>query len=93
VRELSEEDIKSDGYVVHTLLAALWCLITTETYRACVLRAVNLGEDTDTTAAVAGGLAGIYYGLSGIPADWLAALAKREEIEALCGAYRPNIGA
>ena len=47
-------------------------LLTTDNYRDCVLKAVNLGSDTDTTAAVAGGLAGIMYGLEGIPAEWLS---------------------
>lgn len=42
------------GYVLHTLQASLWCLLTTASYESCVLKAVNLGEDTDTTAAVAG---------------------------------------
>lgn len=54
--------IKSSGYVVDTLEAAIWCLLNTDSYKYCVLKAVNLGEDTDTVAAVAGGLAGILYG-------------------------------
>ena len=78
------EGIKSGGYVVHTLEAAIWCLLTTDSYRACVLKAVNLGEDTDTVAAVAGGLAGALYGYEAIPAQWLAQLKKREEIDAMC---------
>jgi ADP-ribosyl-[dinitrogen reductase] hydrolase len=76
----TEDEIKSSGYVVHTLEAALWCLLTHDTYAATVLAAVNLGEDTDTTAAVAGGLAGLVYGEAGIPADWLAGLARRDDI-------------
>ena len=59
--------VGSSGYVVDTFVAAMWCLLTTDNYRDCVLKAVNLGSDTDTTAAVAGGLAGIMYGLEGIP--------------------------
>lgn len=81
---LPEEAIKSSGYVVDTLQAALWCLITTHSYRECVLKAVNLGSDTDTVAAVAGGLAGIIYGSESIPEDWLRVLAKKEEIVRLC---------
>ena len=50
------------GKVVDSMMASVWCLITTKSYRECVLAAVNLGEDTDTTAAIAGGLAGLYYG-------------------------------
>lgn len=81
---LPEESIKSSGYVVDTLQAALWCLLTTGSYRECMLKAVNLGSDTDTVAAVAGGLAGILYGTESIPKDWLDALAKKEEIVRLC---------
>ena len=80
----SRGSIRSGGYVVDTLEAALWCLLTTESYRGCVLKAVNLGEDTDTVAAVAGGLAGALYGMEGIPQEWLDALLRREDIEELC---------
>ena len=55
-------EIESDGFVLHTLEAVLWCLCTTQSYADCVLEAVNLGSDTDTTAAVAGALAAIVYG-------------------------------
>ena len=75
--------ISSSGYVVHTLEAALWCLLTHDSYAATVLAAVNLGDDTDTTGAVAGGLAGLAYGEAGIPAEWLAVLARRADIEEL----------
>jgi ADP-ribosylglycohydrolase len=81
---LSRAAIQSSGYVVHTLEAALWCLLTTKSYRDCVLAAVNLGDDTDTVAAVAGGLAGLHYGYENIPGEWLAAIVHREEIESLC---------
>ncbi|QKG56546.1 ADP-ribosylglycohydrolase family protein [Hymenobacter sp. BRD128] len=81
----SEPDIKSSGYVVHTLEAALWCLLRHDTYAATVLAAVNLGDDTDTTGAVAGGLAGLAYGEAGIPPEWLAGLARRADIEDLAG--------
>ncbi|MBQ8932682.1 MAG: ADP-ribosylglycohydrolase family protein [Lachnospiraceae bacterium] len=66
-----EEEINSSGYVLDSLEAAVWCLITTDTYADCVLKAVNLGLDTDTTAAIAGGLAGLYYGRDSIPEEWL----------------------
>ena len=84
---LPEESTKSSGYVLDTLQAALWCLLTTHSYRECVLKAVNLGSDTDTVAAVAGGLAGILYGTESIPQDWLRVLAKKEEIVRLCKAF------
>lgn len=81
---LKEDEIKSSGYVVDTLEAAIWCLLNTNNYSDCVLKAVNLGSDTDTVAAVAGGLAGIVYGIDNIPSEWLEKLAKRDYIETLC---------
>jgi ADP-ribosylglycohydrolase len=81
--EQPESNISSSGYVVHTLEAALWCLLKHDTYAATVLAAVNLGDDTDTTGAVAGGLAGLAYGEAAIPAEWLATLVRRADIEDL----------
>lgn len=81
---LPEIEINSSGYVVDTLEAAIWCLLTTDSYEGCVLKAVNLGEDTDTVGAVAGGLAGVYYGYDNIPEKWKAKIAKRDWIEELC---------
>ncbi|MDO6431065.1 ADP-ribosylglycohydrolase family protein [Flavitalea sp. BT771] len=80
----AEDDILSSGYVIHTLEASIWCLLKTNNYKDAVLKAANLGQDTDTTAAVTGGLAGLLYGWETIPEEWLAVLAKREEIEELC---------
>jgi ADP-ribosyl-[dinitrogen reductase] hydrolase len=80
---LPEWDIKSSGYVVHTLEASIWCLFNASTYKDAILQAVNLGYDTDTTAAVTGGLAGLYYEYWNIPEHWLYLLAKKEEIEDL----------
>lgn len=62
----------------------MWCLLTTNSYSGCVLKAVNLGGDTDTIAAVAGGLAGALYGLEAIPEKWLSPLALKAEIELMC---------
>lgn len=73
--------IRSGGYVLDTWAAALWCLVRTGSYEECVLAAVNLGEDTDTTAAVAGALAGIVYGASSIPRSWMNALRGKGVIE------------
>lgn len=81
---LTRDEIKSTGYVVDTLEAALWCLMTTTDYKSCVLKAVNLGEDTDTVAAVAGGLAGALYGYDSIPKEWRDTLINRDYIEELC---------
>lgn len=81
--ELDAKAIKSSGYVVDTLEAAIWCLLNSSTYKDCVLKAVNLGEDTDTVAAVVGGLAGLYYGYENIPCEWLDKVVKREYVESL----------
>lgn len=74
------DEIPSNGYVVHTLMASIWCFMTTKSYKEAVLKAVNLGEDTDTTAAVTGGMAAIYYSMKGIPKKWLVSLARKDEI-------------
>lgn len=89
---LPEAEIRSTGYVVDTLEASLWCLLTTNSYAEAVLKAVNLGDDTDTTACVTGGLAGLVYGKGGIPPHWLEQLAKRAEIEALADRMAQRLG-
>ena len=80
---LPEDDISSSGYVVDTLEAALWCLLNTDDYKTLALKAVNLGGDTDTVGAIAGGLAGILYGTESIPAEWLATLKRRDYLKKL----------
>ena len=65
INQLEEDEIESSGYVVHTLEASLWVLAKYNSFKDTVLAAVNLGKDTDTTGAVAGGLAGIAYGVDG----------------------------
>jgi ADP-ribosyl-[dinitrogen reductase] hydrolase len=82
-----ERSIHSTGYVVHTLIASVWCLLTTQNFRSCVLKAVNLGDDTDTTGCVAGGLAGLAYGQDSIPAAWLAALPQQERLSTLMNRF------
>lgn len=82
--QLPVNQISSTGYVVNTLEAAIWCLLNTTNYKDCVLKAVNLGKDTDTVGAVAGGLAGLYYGYDNIPKEWLDIIVKREYIEEIC---------
>jgi ADP-ribosyl-[dinitrogen reductase] hydrolase len=76
----TESKIRGSGYVVESLEAALWCFMHTETFKAAVLRAANLGDDADTTAAVCGQIAGAYYGKAGIPATWLEKLTLYREI-------------
>jgi ADP-ribosylglycohydrolase len=83
---------EASGYVVHTLEAALWALENSSSFREGALLAVNLGGDTDTTAAVFGQLAGALEGEEAIPEEWRARLVRRELIErmadALYGARR-----
>lgn len=81
---LPSEKIESSGYVVDTLEAAIWCLATENRYTDCVVKAVNLGGDTDTIAAIAGGLAGILYGDAALPEEWVSRLSQYEMIDRLC---------
>lgn len=74
-------EIGSSGFVQDTYDAAAWCFLTTDSYEECVLKAVNLGEDTDTTACVAGALAAACYGFDAIPQAWVQALQARVQIE------------
>lgn len=84
--------IRGTGYVVHSLEAALWCFMRTDSFEAAILSAANLGDDADTTAAVCGQIAGAFYGESQIPAKWLEPLVMRAEIgsmaEAMAGRRR-----
>ena len=88
---LPEDEIKSGGYVVNTLEAAMWCFLNTDNFADCVLKAVNLGYDTDTTAAVAGSIAGAYYGVEGIPTEWLNCLARKEWIADLIEKFEKSL--
>lgn len=84
ISEYLEDSISSSGYVLHSLEASLWCFLNSENYAEAVLKAVNLGEDTDTTGAITGGIAGLYYGFESIPKEWIDVLARKEDIEKLC---------
>jgi ADP-ribosyl-[dinitrogen reductase] hydrolase len=90
-RHKSPPQIVGSGYVVKSLEAALWAFRDARDFRQAVLRAVNLGDDADTTGAVCGQLAGAYWGDSGIPGEWLDRLAKRDTIErAIEGLLKPG---
>jgi ADP-ribosyl-[dinitrogen reductase] hydrolase len=86
-----EERIYSSGYVLHTLEASIWCFLNTDTYREGVLKAVNLGEDTDTTGCVTGALAGLYYGINEIPEEWKSVIARKDDIIALSKNFQNRI--
>ncbi len=79
-KNIELKDIRSTGYVIDTLEASLWCVFNTTNYKDAVLKAVNLGDDTDTVGAITGGLAGIIYGYDTIPSEWLEVLARKDDI-------------
>lgn len=87
----SEDSIKSSGYVLDSLEASFWCLLNSESYEEAVLKAVNLGGDTDTTAAITGGLAGLYFGYDAIPETWKLKLARFQDIEDLIKRFNDSL--
>jgi ADP-ribosyl-[dinitrogen reductase] hydrolase len=91
-KEKHPPEIRGTGYVVHALEAALWAFWHTSAFEEGALRAVNLGDDADTTGAIYGQLAGAYYGVDGIPRRWLERLAMRDRIEALAEGLLTNAG-
>jgi ADP-ribosylglycohydrolase len=96
--DIERDDIRSSGYVVDTLDAALWCLVNHQGYSTTVLAAVNLGSDTDTTGAVCGALAGLYYQLRDdktqrIPEDWFEELGNKPGILGICSALGATLKA
>ncbi|KFF20406.1 ADP-ribosylglycohydrolase family protein [Flavobacterium hydatis] len=91
ISKYSEEEIHSSGYVLHSLEASFWCFFNSNSYEETVLKAVNLGGDTDTTAAIAGGLAGMYYGIENIPKKWIENLVRTNDIKDLAERLSKNI--
>ncbi|MEK5487372.1 ADP-ribosylglycohydrolase family protein [Lysinibacillus sp. FSL M8-0355] len=85
--KIAERDISSSGYIVHSLEAAIWCVGNSTTFKEAILRAVNLGEDTDTVAAITGAIAGMYKNMDEIPHEWLDKMIKKEEIDHLIMAF------
>lgn len=79
--DLPETEIRSDGYVVHTLEAAIWCLGNSSNFKEAILKAVNLGDDTDTVGSITGTLAGMFYKMEQIPEEWLEKIVRKEEIK------------
>ena len=88
---LEESKVKSSGFVVDSLEASIWSCLQTDNYKDAVLKAINLGGDTDTIGGLAGGLAGIRYGMNSIPSKWLDTLVKRDYIENLSNSYQNTV--
>ena len=85
---IPQDDIYSSGYILHTLEASLWAFLTTTNFKDAVLKAVNLGDDTDTIGSLTGGMAGLFYGFEQIPKEWVNQLARTKDIEALALNYK-----
>jgi ADP-ribosylglycohydrolase len=83
IREADMDSLQTSGYVIDSLEASLWFFLQRDNYRDIVIDIINMGEDTDTSAAIAGGLAGLYYGAETIPQQWLSLLARSQEISIL----------
>lgn len=81
------DEVSGRTFVAGSLECVIHCLVTTDSYRDAVLKAVNFGEDTDTTAAICGGLAGIYYGYDSIPEEWIGSISLIDDVHALCDEY------
>ena len=81
IAELPEDEIRSTSDIIDTLEAAIWSLITTRNYETAVIRAVNLGSDSAAIGALAGAIAGVYYGEHAIPTRWLDQVKKIKEIK------------
>jgi len=86
------EAICSLHHVAETIKAAMYCFMKGNDYKETVLMAVNLGDDTDTTAAVAGGLAGLYYGFESIPEKWIQEIKRSDDINDLCNRFAKAYG-
>ncbi len=91
IRETKIEDLKSGGYVIEVLESSIWFFLEKTNYKDTVLGIINLGHDTDTSAAIAGGLAGLYYGLEGIPKEWINQIARKNDIENLAERLRDKL--
>jgi ADP-ribosyl-[dinitrogen reductase] hydrolase len=88
----SENSIITIHHAHLTIQAAMYCFMKTSSYREAVLMAVNLGDDTDTTASVTGGLAGLYYGFDAIPEKWIKGIRRSDDIHDLCSRLSAAMG-
>ena len=81
-------DISSNGYIVSTLEAVIWTLINSKSFNETIIKAINLGEDTDTVGACVGGLAGIYYGIENIKQKWKDNILRYDYIINMCNEFK-----
>ena len=89
--QLPRHEIESSGYVVHTLEAVYWSLANSEDYFDAIHKAVHLGKDTDTIAALTGALAGLMYDELNVPRDWRNQIPRRNDIEQLIAQFNQLI--
>jgi len=87
IHELEIDDIQSTAYIVDSLEASLWCFLQSASFKECVIATTNIGEATDSIGAIAGSLAGIFYGYANIPSKYLDDLKKLEYLEDCCNNY------
>lgn len=87
IEDLKFQELNSSGFIVDTLESVLWLFFNSNNYNQTIIRAVSLGEDTDTIAACAGGLVGIYYGIESINENWKKNLKRYDYIIELCGKF------
>lgn len=91
IKKVPLDDISSSGYVVDTLEASLWCLLVHDNFEDTILEAINLGNDTDTIAAITGSMAGIIYGINSMPEEWLNTLIKKDYVLNLAETFEKMI--
>lgn len=91
IRKMERADIKNGGYVIDVLESSFHYFLNCKNYQNTVLSVINLGHDTDTSAAIAGGLAGLYYGLENIPERWLKQIARHDDIKNLAKEFAESL--
>lgn len=91
LKSIDIKDISSSGYVISTLEAVLWTILNTDTFKDSIIKSVNLGKDTDTVGAITGSLAGIIYGINGIPKEWLDVIPKKDYLDNLINSFDKTI--
>ena len=87
IQKLDKDNISTSGYVVSTLEATMWLFLNSNNYNSTIIKAVNMGEDTDTITACTGGLLGLYYGIENIQDKWKQNLKKYKYIIELCDKF------